>query len=164
MVEMRALKNASYAQLAEAFQVSENTVRRVLTFAKKANLIAELEDDILQQLVPAAQAAITNGLKDGEHTQEAAKLGLEILKLVTPKTASSKPTTVTAASPEDDLSSYIARLRADSDVIEGAVEGATLPALSAAETAPLEEGHDGAAEELPHINEILAPRAPDMGD
>lgn len=86
------VKGRSYKQIAAEFNVSEHTVQRQLDFAKRAGLIVDFEDQILQELVPAAISQIKSAIQNGD-TQSAfeilkgAGLGLKPSERVAPKNA-----------------------------------------------------------------------------
>lgn len=63
MMQARVAGN-SVKKVAEMFQVSEDTVQRTLTYAKRAGILVERSDTILQRMVPLAETAIIEALKD----------------------------------------------------------------------------------------------------
>lgn len=137
MVEYKVRNNATYADLAREFKVSQDTVQRDLTFAKRAGLIVKYEDKILEELVPSALKAIKEGMGD-ENKIEAAKIGLKVLTGVIPgfqkEKASSTPDT------SGDLRSYIEQIRGElGDIVDGEVADEAPRALAAAEA----EGSEG---------------------
>lgn len=143
MIEMRVM-NKTYANIAAEFGISYNTVRRTLSWADKAGLIADAEDKILQDLVPAAHKAIQNALSDAEHKQEAGRLAIAIFQGVVPGFGKAK--TSPHSSPDDpqpdDLTAYINQLRQDRP---DALEGAVIQALPAATEAVSSEEPDAPA-------------------
>lgn len=143
MIEMRIL-NHSQAQIAAAFNVHPDTVAKTLKWAEKAGLIADVEDKILQELVPAAHKAIKTALEDGEHPQEAGKLGLAVFQGVVPGFGKAKPgPTKQSSEDSDDLATYINQLR------QGDAEDSALKALPPAEAEIVEEGVDVTARPTP---------------
>jgi len=138
MIDMR-IRGKTMKQVAEEFGVSENTVERTLSWAKKAELVVQAEDKILRELVPAAQKALLAVLA-GENDDVKAKAALEIFKGTLPSFAK-KPTVTGASSGTDsDLSTYINTLRdgliADGEIVgradsPAALEGGTRKSLPA---------------------------------
>ena len=131
MLEYRIMHRATYRDIAEKFALSEKTVERALSWVQRAGLMVELEDKLLQNLAPLAVDAVKRGLADEEHSQEAAKLGLELLKAIAPSMKKSQPL---VTSTQDDLTRHVEQLR------QGLVEGTVIPALPATETVTSEEG------------------------
>lgn len=107
ILEHKVKNNSTYAELGKEFNVSEDTVRRSLTFAKRAGLIVKYEDRILEELVPAAIIAIRAALEDGD-----AQVALEIFKGTVPG-FSKTPKTVATNDSSSDLSRYIEQMRAE---------------------------------------------------
>lgn len=127
MIDMR-IRGKTIREVAEEFGVSDDTVTRTLSWAKKADLIVQAEDRILREIVPAAQAAILAVLQ-GTDDEVKAKTALEIFKGTLPSFAKAKPSTgATAHGPDSDLSSYINALRNDL-AVDGEVLGGDAPAL-----------------------------------
>lgn len=152
MLEYRVMNAASYRTLAERFNVSEETVRRTLSWAERAGLVAEYEDQLLQELVPLAKAAIKEGLGDSEHKIEAAKIGLELLKGLVPSFGKPKVTTPSnGISEPDDLARHIESLRGP----QGVIEGQTVPALEAGSESSAPEEPSGSTEFLANVESIL---------
>jgi hypothetical protein len=149
MVQFKIKTGATIPEVAKEFGVSENTVKRNLSFVKRAKLLADLEDRILNELGTAAFDAIKNALTDTDAPSiEKGKLGLETFKGFIPGFQKKQgPAPVQAG---DDLASYIATLRAaegeNDNVIDGeTVEGSAQRALPAAEAQPPAEGDAPAA-------------------
>ncbi len=111
--------------------MSEATVKRVLSWAKKAELIVEIEDKILQELVPQAHRALLAALQDTDKPQEAGKLALELFNKTIPSFKKDKK--ADSSAPTDDLAKYIEQFRAGEGLIEGEVAGDAENALPAAE-------------------------------
>jgi hypothetical protein len=65
MMQARVAGN-SIKRVAEMFQVSETTVERTLTYARRAGIMVEHADTILERMVPLAETAIIDVLKDPE--------------------------------------------------------------------------------------------------
>ena len=132
MIEMR-IKGKTNAEIAQEFGVEDKTVARDLSWAKKAELIVQVEDKILRELVPAAHKAIQDVLS-GTDDEVKAKTALEIFKNTLPSFAKHKPSPTGASNgPESDLSSYISGLRDAAGLadrtIDGEVERSSLPSL-----------------------------------
>lgn len=138
MLEQR-IQGSNLNEIAAEFRVSRRTVERTLSWAKKAELIVEIEDKILQELVPAAHSAILAALTDTDNPQEAGKLALELFKGTVPGFGKTKPKDSGPGNPSDELSRYIEQFRTGEGVINGSV--ADSPLLfdpSAAKTADAE--------------------------
>lgn len=149
MVQFKIKNGATIPEVAKEFGVSENTVKRNLSYVKRAKLLADLEDRILNELGTAAFDAIHAALTDKNSPAiEKGKLGIETLKGFVPGFQKKQgPSPVTAG---DDLASYIATLRAEEgehdNVIDGeTVESSAQRALPAAEASVAAEGHAPAA-------------------
>jgi hypothetical protein len=143
MVQFKVKTGASIKKVAEEFGVSETTVERVLSFAKKAGLVAQMEDQILQELLPAAKTAIKRGLEDEDNPIEAAKIGMDLMKSLVPSMKKSNPT-AKATSGESDLASYIAQLRSTDEPNGNVLDGEVIvPALGALEAGPASSAPQG---------------------
>lgn len=112
----RRITGHSLADIAKEFNVSRLTVKNILDWAKRADLVASAEDKILSELVPAAHAAILSALKDGN-----AEIALKIFEGTIPSFSKQKPTTPVTVAGDDDLASYVNQLRSQSGVIDGEV-------------------------------------------
>lgn len=144
MVRFKVTTGASIPEVAKEFGVSDATVERVLSFAKKAGLVAQMEDQILQELLPAAKTAVKLGLEDTDNVQEAAKLGMDLMKALVPSMKKT-PAGGKASNDSNELANYIANLRAESDpgnVIDGEIAGSAPAALPPAAESADAEGHD----------------------
>jgi hypothetical protein len=142
MIEMRVMNNTD-GEIARAFNVHVNTVRRTLSWAERAGVIADFEDKILQELIPAAHKAVLKGMNQEDNPIEAAKIGLEIFKGAVPGFGKAKTGPKgNYVDPDDDLSAHIALLRAQSGVLDGEI--GPHPELPPAPAAPegIEEGPD----------------------
>jgi hypothetical protein len=152
MIDAR-VRGKSNREIAQEFGVSENTVARTLTWAKKAELVVKAEDKILAELVPAAHDAILKALK-GENAEVAAKAALEIFKGTLPSFSKRPSGAGATASDSPDLASYITKLRGnltlDGETIDAessspALEGSPRLALPAAAESSAAEGLSSAA-------------------
>lgn len=138
MIEMRVL-NKSVATIAKEFNVSEKTVTRTLSWAEKAGIVADAEDKILRELLPAAHKALKRALEDEENKQEAGKLGFQLFQTTLGKPA--KGDKVSKHDESDELAKHIAFLRGGHGVADGEViTSEPLGALPAAKT---QDGHQG---------------------
>lgn len=141
MVELRVGKSATIKEIAEAFNVSEKTVERTLTWARKAGIIANAEDKALQELVPMAHEALKQRLAAGD-----AEVALEVFKSFLPSFGkkNNNPGTPTG----DELTAHLNQLRgADgSFILEGELVSETGRALPPAKTSASPEGDDRAGE------------------
>lgn len=139
MVQFRVRNNASIADVAKEFGVSEKTVHRTMAWVKKAGLIAEMEDKILTELMPEAHKAIKAALQDDEHKQEAGKLGIELFKGIVP--GFKKAHNAGPVAQVNELERYLDEIRSESgNIIDGEVEGSDVRALPTAETSHAPQG------------------------
>jgi hypothetical protein len=121
------IRGASYATLAKDFKMSEIQVQRVLSYAKKANLLVEAEDKILQELVPDAIASVKACItprydKDGNRlpvSDKEATIALRVLENALPGFGGWKNQAQGKDSGEEEsLYAYVDRLRKEM-VIDG---------------------------------------------
>jgi hypothetical protein len=126
MIERR-IHGKSIAQIAQEFNVSHDTVTRTLSWAKKAELVVEMEDKILQELLPAAKTAITEVLA-GSNDEVRAKTAIRIFESALPSFTKTTKSPGAPTSNESDLGSYIASLRDAAQQLEGVVDGEVSPA------------------------------------
>lgn len=124
MIEAR-IKGKSQKDIALEFGVSQDTVERTLSWAKKAELVVEAEDKILRELLPAAHKAITAVLT-GDDDEVKAKTALEIFKSTLPSFAKKSSHTGASVGSESDLSSYITSLRGAAGVADRTLDGEVL--------------------------------------
>lgn len=101
------IRGSSYRDIATEFNVSEDTVERTLSFAKKAGLIASFEDRILQELMPAAIETYKKAMENGN-----VAIATEVFKgtgfLLKPQ---EKAKTPVAEAEDSTLEIYITKLR-----------------------------------------------------
>lgn len=162
MMEMRIMEAATWDQIAARFNVSDKTVKNTLSWAERAGLIADLEDELLKDVASLAKQAVKEGLQDKEHKIEAAKLGLDVIKLLTPKPAKTGVSVSNPGQESDDLAAHINQLR--STVPAGAIEGAVIPSLPAAATeAPARRDAESAGN-FASGDTLLAQRASTVGE
>lgn len=130
MIDLR-IHGKTVKEVAEEMGVSEKTVIRTISWAKKAELVVKAEDKILAELVPAAHDAFKRAL-NAEDPEVAFKAALEIFKGTLPSFAK-RPQGATGASSgtNNELSSYIEQLRSGL-IADGEVLGSetSLPAGS----------------------------------
>lgn len=115
MVRERIMGN-SPAEIAEKFQVSKKTVERTLTYAKRAGLIVEESDRILEDMVPLARGVLIQALQDGDVT-----VALEVYKGTGLFGAKGKTHGVNTD--DDELLRHIERLRRQAAELEATTEG-----------------------------------------
>lgn len=127
MISMRVDDGMSMTEIAEKMGIHTATVRRNLTWAKKAGLFVEYEDQILQDVVPKAIEALKMALDDGD-----GELAIKVLsntlwmanqKGATKPNGSSGPT---EDAPSEDLAAYIAKIRAKAQEEEDTADGTVL--------------------------------------
>lgn len=137
--------------IAQEFRVSVDTVKDTLSWARKAGLVAQHEDEILKTLIPLATTAISNLLVNQDNPVEAAKIALELYKGMLPGFGKSKPNQSSVkVTDRDELADYINTLRGGNTgngVIEGVVSEETLQLESSDPTVSAEQGLLGANQE-----------------
>lgn len=139
MLEFKIRKAATVEEIADEFNVHPNTVKRALSFAKKADLITAAEDRILQNLVPEAEKALLAGLQSTDSPIKAAELALKLLEGFVPALKKKQgPAANASGGVVDELERYISALRADTSDQPPAVEGQVVQSLppAAASAAP----------------------------
>lgn len=152
MIDMR-IRGRTNKEVAEAFNVSEDTVVRTLSWAKKAELVVQAEDKILRELVPAATQAIKDVLT-GTNDEVKAKTALDIFKGTLPSFAKGKSSNGSSNPDSGNLASYIETLRnnllVDGDVLgssnDGLPEGRPQRLITAGAAEIVEEGLSAPAE------------------
>jgi DNA-binding transcriptional ArsR family regulator len=135
MLEHKIKNGVSNAHVAKEFGVSEKTVDRTLSWARKAGLVVKAEDKILQELVPLAHQAIKTALEKGD-----SDVALEIFKGMLPSFNKKQGPAPGGGNSRDELSSYIETLRAGLGVIEGEVAGSSAERTLPAGSTPTVEG------------------------
>jgi hypothetical protein len=149
MLDYKLRHSATHAQVGKEFNVSEKTVMKTLTWARRAGLFVEAEDKIVQELVPLAHKAIAVGLEEGG--PEAMKIAVKIFEGVLPgfgKKRGPKSKHDPSTNSGDELAAYINHLRGDIDAINGEI---------------LLGGDEGEAKQLaaptetPNVEEVLPP-------
>jgi hypothetical protein len=143
MLEFKLRNNATNAQVGKEFNMSEKSVNQTFSWMRKAGLIAQAEDKVLQELVPLAHNALKAALTQTDDLELASQRAIDIFKGMLP--AFSKKPTVTKDAPQGgDLSSYIDELRkgelSDSESADRAIEGEVVGALPAAASSHYPEG------------------------
>ena len=149
----RRLHGSSYAEIAAEFNVSNDTVERALTLAKRAGLITKFEDDILADLVPLALTQMKAAISGGDtaaalEVLKATQLLLKPLEKPQPKTHD--------PSVGLTLESYMAQLRGVHVPFPAVLEGELVcPALPASPAAAAlgspAAGAPGDRDQLPHV-------------
>jgi hypothetical protein len=120
MIDYKVRNNATNKQVAKEFKVSEDTVERTMTWARRAGLLTKLEDTVLEKLGPLAVETLEKAMKDDCDSQVA----LEVLNKMIFKTGAK-------AQPDaggSELERYITKLRGGSEpsAIEGEIVRAEL--------------------------------------
>lgn len=120
------IRGKSYKDIAAEFNVSEDTVERTLNYAKRAGLVAQFEDQILEELVPAAIENFKTAMQNGD-----TQVALEVFKgtglLLRPQERA-KPT-IADGDGDEDLEVYIRRIRGGTPGHQLAEPPATAAAL-----------------------------------
>jgi DNA-binding Lrp family transcriptional regulator len=165
MLEYKINNGASNLEVADRFGLSVATVGRELSWARRAKLLVNYEDKILEELIPAAHSALKLALTDTDNPQEAAKVAIEIFKGTMPGFKKSKVAAGTAG--ESELATYIAQLRGEAGrndaIVDGEVENNPLLALPAAAQSTATQGNDGSSGGNPTGDSPGASDAPALG-
>ena len=119
MLEYKIKNGATAEQIAQEFGVSRETVNRTMSYARKAELLVNFEDKILNELMPEAHEAIKRLLQDTENPVESAKLALELMKGFLPSLNKKQLTGPSGDS--DELGRYIEQFRSGHGVLDGEV-------------------------------------------
>lgn len=123
LIEAKVTENLTTKELAERFHISMDTVDRTLSWAKRADIFANYEDKIIQELIPLAHEAIKSALIDGN-----AKIAVQVFKgLNLLKTNAPTPSSPTQRVYDDDLAGYIAKKRDLAQLRESAINGEIIP-------------------------------------
>lgn len=106
MIELR-LKGISLVAIGKEFGVSDQTVARSLKWAETNGLIESFEDQILNELVPAAMKTLKEAMVDGKNADVALEVfkGIGLFKKHSDKTVQANP------GGEESLESYLSRKR-----------------------------------------------------
>lgn len=75
ILEKKITRNMSVAAIAESLAISSSTVKKEIDWAKREGLVANYEDQILQELVPEAIKTFSAAIRSGD-----AQAALEVLK------------------------------------------------------------------------------------
>lgn len=105
MLEMKILEGKTNKEIAKEFRLSEITVQKAMTLARKGDIVVSFEDKLMNELLPLAHNALIGALQDGN-----VKAALEIYKgagVIRPHTQ----VTSAQASSDHDLSAYIVKKR-----------------------------------------------------
>ncbi len=121
MLDMK-IRGKGNKAIARAFNLSEKTVDRTLTWGKRADLITEEEDHILEKMLPLSRLALEKALQ-GDDVELAAKIGLEMYKgsgVLSKNKAKSAPG---QADPQAELAKHIAWKRAKAQELAETFDG-----------------------------------------
>lgn len=121
MMEARAAGH-SIREVAEMFRVSDDTVQRTLTYARRAGILVEHSDTILQRMVPLAETAIIDALKSTEvDILSKAQLGMKLYEGVGLLGNKGKPSG--ALDGDNDLAKAMQELRQKAELYANTTEG-----------------------------------------
>jgi DNA-binding transcriptional regulator LsrR (DeoR family) len=143
MIEMRVSNNMTLKQVGQAFGVSERTVERVMSYAKRADLITTYQDKILTDMVPEAHRVLMEALGAGDVT-----VALEIYKGTPLLQKAPKGGAVGPGAAADELTRYITMKRTQAAIAEATVDGELAEPLQLTEgEAQIEPATEPATEE-----------------
>ena len=117
IVQMK-ITGHSNAKIAKELNLSVKTVERELTYAHKARIFVDVEQRILQELVPRAIEAIKAALEDGD-----SETALDVLKSIGALPDVRTPKTEIQSKESDELQLAIAEARNQKLIDEGTVDG-----------------------------------------
>ncbi len=117
MLEAKLLEGKSTAEIAQQFGVSPDTVYKAMSLAKKAEVVVQFEDKLVNELLPLAHLAVLGALQDGN-----AKVGLAILQ-GTQVLRPNQQRTQRQYAEDDELARHINRKRAQAALQESTVDG-----------------------------------------
>jgi hypothetical protein len=126
-------------QIADKWNLDYKTVVRTLTWGKRNNIIADAEDELLQDLFPEAKRVVKAALAEND-IQVAMKLYTMVVKGRDAKPGSG------AAVDEDELAIYMAKRRKAQQELENTTEGELVAADEPLIGGLLGDGADGAAD------------------
>jgi hypothetical protein len=127
MLKEKILHNASNTDLAHQFNLSERQVEKTLSWAKKAELLVGLEDQVLQEIVPLATEAIKSALRS-DNVKVASDVAIRVFEATVPSFKKGGAAGTSGAPADNDIESYIARLRDEASLGSGPENG-PVPAL-----------------------------------
>ena len=112
------LGGLSNGAIAKKHNVNVKTVAKTLTWAEKAKIFVELEDELLQGLAPLAIDALKHALAEKHDAQAALEVlkGLNLLK-------KSHPITAKEVQDSSDLFLYVQQIREKAELDAATVEG-----------------------------------------
>lgn len=118
IIQMLLTKNMNYNEIAAKLNVDRETVERRMIWAKKANVLVQLEDQIMNDLVPAGMTALKTAMEDGD-----AETALELFKclgiLKDPRAQKSQQQLVE----DDELTRAITEAKEKREQLEATLDG-----------------------------------------
>lgn len=155
MILQTRVQGTSLPDLATKFNVSEHTIRNEIDYAKREGLVAQFEDQVIEQLVPKAIAAFKTALENGDTTVATEVLkGMGILR----KPSDRPVLRPEAAAPaEDSLEIHIKRISKGGNKLEN--PHSQQRRIASGPAGFIDAGRDGedAAERLPIIEASVVP-------
>jgi hypothetical protein len=147
MLEHKVKYTASSQEIATEFNVSIDTVKRTLSWARKAQLSVEVEDRILEELMPLAHEAIKLALGDTEAAPiERAKIALELYKGMVPGFGKKATAASDSAAGVETIADYINQFRTGLGVIDAGTTDVVGHALHGGQQLQLTAGTDPSGE------------------
>ena len=142
----------SAKEIAKEHGISHDVVDKRLSWARRAGILTDYEDKLLQELIPAAHKALLEALLDGD-----AAVALEIYKgsllLKGKEQKTGKMTQQPVSEDSDDLANYMNKYRQlaqeQENLIEGSVEG-EVRLLTDGQHEPVLRSDDGGPVEADH--------------
>jgi hypothetical protein len=122
MLQMKVAANMTNKEIAQEMNVHPETVKRTLSWAKKAKITVEYEDAVLVDVVPMAIKALKSALEDGD-----GELAMKVLdKTIWAQQQQQKQTGKTENAHPDslhDLAAYINQLRENAGEEDETIDG-----------------------------------------
>ena len=134
-VKEKAINHLTNVEIAEKYGVDPRTVSRVLTFAERAKIFVEIEDQLLNEFAPIAMDALKAAMLQTDDPEVASKIALEVLKGLN-IIKKNHVVTQKDVKDQDDLASYIGSLRGAEADQQKTVEGVVLADSKALPPAP----------------------------
>lgn len=118
IVQMLLTKNMNYNEIAAKLNMDRETVERRMIWAKKANILVDLENQMMNELVPSGMKAIKTAMEDGD-----AETALELFKCLGILKDPRVQKTQVQVQEEDELSKAILEAKEKRELLEGTVDG-----------------------------------------
>jgi hypothetical protein len=138
MIRYKVLNNATNKTIAREFKVAEKTVDKTMSWARKANVLAKLEDRLLDELGPLAIETLKGAMTGPDASPTVALEVLNKMIFKTNKSAQADPVS-------NELERYVNQLRGGSEptALEGEIVRSELPEPAEVRSLPPHEADGG---------------------